>query len=203
VERKQHWSGAWKDQPETGVSWYQPVPQRSLDLIARAASGRNCRIIDVGCGASLLVDRLLKQGFTRLTVIDIAEQALSKARRRLGRRALQVRWVCEDVTSYRAEQPFDIWHDRACFHFLTEAQERAKYIKGLSRSLAKDGQAIIATFAVAGPERCSGLPVMRYDADRLLRKLGAAFALREQVDEIHLTPRGVEQKFSYFRVQRV
>jgi hypothetical protein len=149
-----------------------------------------------------VVDVLLEQGFGNLTVLDIAETALARTRSRLGPRARGVTWIVADVTTWRPTGQFDIWHDRAVFHFLTDSRDRAAYRATLERTLAPAGQAVIGTFALDGPERCSGLPVQRYDAASLGRELGPAFCLQETVRDDHITPKGVAQRFQFCRFLR-
>ena len=199
---RQHWERVWAERAEDEVSWFQARPERSLRLVAASGIGPDARLVDVGGGASRLVDLLLEAGFCRPTVLDICEAALDRARRRLGARAAAVSWVAADVTSWRPAGAFDLWHDRAVFHFLTRPEERAAYLATLERSLRPGGQAILATFASDGPERCSGLPVVRYEPESLARELGAGYRLLESDREEHLTPGGKVQRFQYSRFLR-
>ena len=156
----------------------------------------------VGGGASMLVDRLLKHGHKNVAVLDISEKALACAQARLGDQAEQVEWLVSDVTRFVPTHSFDIWHDRAVLHFLTNYQDRMNYVEVLKRSLSPDGHVIIGTFAIGGPERCSNLPIVQYDADKIQRLLGEAFRLEEERQERHITPGGKEQQFAFFRFQR-
>jgi ubiquinone/menaquinone biosynthesis C-methylase UbiE len=192
-----HWQNVYATRRETEVSWFQATPSVSLDLIRSLGALPRLAIIDVGGGASRLVDALLEEGCTELTVLDVSEAALSAARARLGDRAAGVQWVTADVTRWEPQRQYDLWHDRAAFHFLTEAGDRAAYLERLSRALPPGAHAIIATFANDGPERCSGLPVVRYDAQALARTLGSRFALVATRREDHLTPMGTTQRFQY------
>jgi ubiquinone/menaquinone biosynthesis C-methylase UbiE len=174
----------------------------SLDLITRFAPDRGTRIIDVGGGTSTLVDHLLRDGYSRVTVLDIASSAIAVARERIGPRATDVVWIEADVL--RTELPqaaFDLWHDRAVFHFLTEAEDRAAYIAQLRRALCPGGLALIATFAEDGPARCSGLPVVRYSPAALHEQFGSSFHPIETVREAHQTPSGAIQSFIYTLLQ--
>ena len=179
------------------MSWFQPNPEASMALIHAAGIHKHEPVIDVGGGASRLVDYLLSEGFTDITVLDIAEAALQKTRARLGKAADQVQWLTADVTQWQPAKRYRLLHDRAVFHFLTEAADRAAYRKALEFALAPGGTVVIAGFALDGPERCSGLPVQRYSPDTLAAELGPGFRLREQRSEDHLTPAGRLQRFQY------
>lgn len=202
MDRREHWQGVYEGKDPTEVSWFQPRPESSLALIDRLGLGPDARVIDVGGGASRLVDALLERGFRHLTVLDISEKALAHSRSRLGERAGEVRWIEADVTAADLPGPFDLWHDRAVFHFLTDAEDRAAYVQRLVNAVPTGGHAVIATFAEDGPERCSGLPVVRYTAEGLDAELGPAFALRDTFRELHETPAGKEQSFVYCRFER-
>ncbi len=199
---KEHWNHVYQTKAHDDVSWYQSRPATSLKLIEACGVGKQEGIIDVGGGASVLVDFLLEAGFTRLAVLDISAAALAYAKERLGARAGDVEWFEADVTGFTSPHCFNLWHDRAVFHFLTDKADRQKYVQTLKRTLTPDGHVIIATFAIDGPLKCSGLEVARYDASAITAELGEGFRLLEQVDETHTTPWGTEQKFSYFRFAR-
>ena len=200
--RKAHWEQIYRDKQPEEVSWHQLAPELSLALIAATHLGPGARLLDVGGGASRLVDALLDQGYRQLTILDISAAALAHARTRLGDRADQVHWLEADATAFDLGHEVDIWHDRAVFHFLTEAADRAAYVDQLDRHLAPHGQAIIAAFAPDGPERCSNLPVVRYSAETLAETLGDRFRLIETRAEQHLTPSGARQPFLYHRFRR-
>jgi trans-aconitate methyltransferase len=199
MDRKLHWQQVYTDKAVHETSWHQANPAPSLNMIAAASRGRSTSLLDVGGGASLLVDRLLDLGFHDLTVLDIAGAALDQARRRLGPRAADVTWIEADVTQFEPARTWEVWHDRAAFHFLTEAADRKRYVAVLKRALADNGQAIIAAFAPDGPRRCSGLDVVRYDAASLAAELGQAFTLRDRRFDTHRTPAGREQRFGFYR----
>lgn len=201
--RHDHWEKVYAGKAENEVSWFQESPAPSLELIERVSATRNSAIIDIGGGASRLVDALIDRGFSALTVLDLSEAALAKAKARLGERADRVQWFASDVTTWQPRQSFDIWHDRAAFHFLTEAADRAAYLSRLRQALRPGGHAIIATFALDGPERCSGLPVVRYDAAGLGRILGEDFALLESQRHQHTTPWHSVQSFQFSIFRRV
>ncbi|MBU6199891.1 MAG: methyltransferase domain-containing protein, partial [Xanthomonadaceae bacterium] len=183
------------------VSWYQAQPRISLDLIAATKLPLDAPLIDVGGGASLLVDRLLTQGRNPLSVLDISATALASARARLGADAAKVRWIEADVREFAPAQRYDLWHDRAVFHFLTDPADRAAYMAALRRSLNPRGHVVMATFALDGPARCSGLDVAHYDAASLHAEFGADFEMRESRREIHLTPTGAEQRFTWVHLR--
>ena len=202
MNRKEHWNQVYQTKAPADVSWFQTRPGISLKLIEAAGISKNEGIIDVGGGASVLVDFLLDAGFGRLAVLDISAAALEHARQRLGSRASSVGWFEADVTTFNRPRRFGLWHDRAVFHFLTDQADRLKYAQALKETITPAGHVVIATFAMDGPVKCSGLDVSRHDARSICAELGAEFQLLEQVDEIHVTPWSSEQKFSYFRFAR-
>ena len=197
MDRKQHWDEVYAEKAEDTVSWFQVHLDLSLELIRAAGTAPADPVIDVGGGASRLVDHLLHAGYRDLTVLDIAAAALERAGTRLGPAALKVQWLVADVTRWQPARLYRLWHDRAVFHFLIEAAERAAYLANLRRALAPGGHAIIASFALDGPERCSGLPVQRYSPESLAAELGPAFRLTGRRAESHLTPAGRVQQFQY------
>lgn len=201
-EWKAHWEGVYTQKKTTEVSWYQAHPEHSLALINSTGQGTGARIIDVGGGASTLVDHLLASGYCNITVLDIAYGAIEQAKARLGNQASLVTWVEDDITGYRPGKQFDIWHDRAVFHFLTAEEDRSSYLAVLDKALKPDGQAIIATFAENGPGQCSGLNVACYTAETLSRALGPGYRLAETLTEDHHTPHGGVQQFIYCRFCR-
>ena len=202
LDRKQHWEEVYGSKRAHETSWYQPVPAPSLAMIRHVANGGTPSLIDVGGGASLLVDCLLDQGYCELAVLDISGRALGQARERLGPRATRVDWIEADVTQYEPGRTWDIWHDRAAFHFLTDSADRSRYVHVLKQALAVGGQAIIAAFAPDGPRKCSGLEIVRHDAQSLGAELGPEFVLEEERSDAHLTPAGSEQRFGFYRFRR-
>ncbi|SIO60798.1 Methyltransferase domain-containing protein [Singulisphaera sp. GP187] len=195
-ERKSHWEGVYSNKSEASVSWYQDEPTRSLELIGEVAPVQGGRIIDVGGGASVLVDRLIHLPFDRIAVLDISETALGKARSRLGEHAARVEWLAADVTEIRDLGAFDVWHDRAVFHFLTDPADRNQYVALARRTVPEGGHLIIATFAESGPKKCSDLDVCRYNADSLRAEFDG-FSLVRHAAETHTTPWGAPQAFIY------
>lgn len=202
-DRQKHWDSIYTTKAEDQVSWFQESPVHSLDLIRLAGATTATPIIDVGGGASRLVDTLLAHGFRDLTVLDLAAPALTTARQRLHDAEAHVDWIVADVTTWIPQRSYGIWHDRAVFHFLTEQADRTAYVETLRKAVRPGGHAIIATFAMDGPERCSGLPIVRYDAESLLATLGDGFLLVETRRHLHATPFGTTQsfQFSLFRLE--
>ncbi|OOG67569.1 SAM-dependent methyltransferase [Sinorhizobium sp. A49] len=202
-ERRAHWDAAYASKGEEGVSWFEGTPAISLDLIHKHAAVATSSLIDIGGGASRLVDALLDEGMTAITVLDLSPAALEAARARLGARSDQVHWIAADVTEWKPERAYDIWHDRAAFHFLTDPDDRAAYIERLEAAVTPGGHAIIATFAPDGPERCSGLPVVRYDPATLADVIGPSFRLVEAITHQHRTPWNSVQAFQFSVLERV
>ncbi|MBU6462337.1 MAG: class I SAM-dependent methyltransferase [Bradyrhizobium sp.] len=202
--RQAHWQNVYTTKDEIGVSWFQENPKPSLELMAEVEASPASAIIDIGGGASRLVDHLVDRGYQNLTVLDLSGAALDAAKTRLGGLAASVQWIVADVTVWEPPKAYDIWHDRAAFHFLTEHDDRAAYVVRVTRALKAGGYAIIATFAPNGPEQCSGLPVVRYDADALGQVLGPAFELVHTRRHAYATPLGSVQsfQFSVFRRRR-
>ncbi len=201
-ERQEHWQGVYETRAEDEVSWFQESPLPSLDLVALAGAGPETAIVDIGGGASRLVDALVARGHRDVTVLDLSPAALEAAKARLGAAGTSVTWIAADVTEWRPARTFDLWHDRAAFHFLTEAEDRRRYVDTLMRALRPGGHAIIGTFAPDGPATCSGLPVMRHDAASLGEALGPSFRLVDTRRHLHLTPAGREQRFQFSTFRR-
>jgi SAM-dependent methyltransferase len=197
ANRGAHWENVYRTKGEHEVSWFQESPSVSLELIRSAGATRHSAVVDIGGGASRLVDALVGEGYAAVTVLDLSESALAAARTRLGPAAAGVTWIVADVVNWTPPRRFDLWHDRAAFHFLTDAADRTAYVECLREALAPGGHAIIATFALDGPERCSGLPVVRYDAVSLGKVLGSAFNLVETRRHDHHTPMGSTQRFQF------
>jgi SAM-dependent methyltransferase len=202
VERQAHWQNVYGTKGEQEVSWFQDSPTISLDLIRATGVKPGASIVDIGGGASRLVDALLDEGFRAVTILDLSAKALATTQARLGVRASTVNWLVADVTTWEPSSTYDVWHDRAAFHFLTEPKDRAAYADRVSRAVRPGGHVIIGTFAPDGPERCSGLPVQRHDAHSLGETLGRAFELVESRRHEHQTPTGGMQRFQFSRFRR-
>ena len=198
MDRKQHWDQVYNTKTSDAVSWFQEHADQSLRLIRNTGLGKAAAIIDVGGGDSRLIDDLVAEGYTDLTVLDLSSTALAVARQRLGKNADAVNWMEGDIT--RAALPgnrFDVWHDRAVFHFLTDPDDRHAYVEQVMQAVRPGGHVIVATFAEDGPEKCSGLPVMKYQPETLHAQFGNTFLLVEHEKEAHRTPFGVVQQFVY------
>ena len=204
MQTKTHWENVYTTNPVDEVSWFQEHSKLSLDLINRTGITRHGQVIDVGGGASTLVDDLLSDGFENLTVLDISSAALHAAQERLANRAAVVNWLEADITNVTLPaNHFDVWHDRAVFHFLTQPADRARYIETVCSSVKPGGYVIAATFGLDGPLHCSGLDVVRYSTDGLHQQFGARFQLVEHAEEVHHTPFGTEQQFVYCFLRKI
>ena len=196
--RERHWERVYNTKAHFEVSWYQPEPTLSHCLIEKTGLPTTAALLDIGSGASTLVDQLLLRGYDNLAVLDTSAHALSLVRKRLGTNATKLKWHHGDITTYTFSRPVDLWHDRATFHFLVDPSDRQAYLNQLNETLALQGHLILATFAVGGPDKCSGLDVVQYDAEKISATLGEAFRLVETINETHRTPPGAEQLFAYF-----
>lgn len=197
-----HWQGVYSSKATTAVSWYQETPAPSLDLLRLVGATPDAGIVDIGGGASILTDSLLAQGYRDLSVLDISQASLEASQARIGAAASDVDWIVADVTQWRPTRSYDIWHDRAAFHFLVDEKQQAAYADRLRSALREGGHAIIGTFAPDGPEKCSGLTVQRYDAASLGAKLGAGFQLIDSRRYDHVTPWGAVQHFHFGTFRR-
>ncbi|HET9275813.1 MAG TPA: class I SAM-dependent methyltransferase [Gemmatimonadales bacterium] len=196
-DESDHWQEVYDTKAPAQVSWYQLVPEQSLEYIRRTGMPRTTPVLDVGGGASTLVDHLLREGWTDVTVLDIAPGGLGAARARLGAEAERVTWIVADITAFSPARRFGIWHDRAVFHFLVDPAGRERYLAVLRAALAPGGWLVLAVFGPAGPTRCSGLPVERYSAEAVSDLLGPGFRLVATDLEDHVTPGGQAQQFMY------
>lgn len=203
MDRTIHWENVYNTKAANSVSWYREHLERSLEMIEATGVDLDANIIDVGGGASTLVDDLLARGYKNLTVLDISAVALENSKLRLGNAATSVSFLAADITTVALpEDFFDLWHDRAVFHFLTRAEDRERYLENLRRSLKPEGHVVIATFAEDGPLKCSGLDVERYDIEKLIDALGQGFELADHLRETHQTPFETTQSFLYARFVR-
>lgn len=198
MDTKTHWDKIYSTTAPDAVSWYRAHLETSLALVERAAPDRSSAIIDIGAGESTFVDDLLRRGYQDLTVLDVSQTAIDATKKRLGATAEQVHWLVGDILEMPLRpSAYDLWHDRAVFHFLTDPKQRDAYVRQVARAVKPGGHVIVSTFGPEGPAKCSGLEVMRYDADSLHGEFGARFRLVESSKELHQTPRGATQQFLY------
>lgn len=198
MSNRSHWDNVYDTKAPETVSWYAPHLETSLNLIHQATTDKNAAIIDIGGGEATLVDDLLAEGYQDISVLDISQKAINVAKARIGKLSDQVHWYCADITQASLPQGyFDVWHDRAVFHFLTKEVDRVKYVELVKRSVKHGGHVIMSTFGPEGPEKCSGLEVVRYNAENLHGQFGKAFKLVNTLTEIHKTPTGSTQQFLY------
>lgn len=199
--RSEHWNDVYAKRTPTEVSWFQPEARLSLELVEACGVATRASIIDVGAGASTFADGLVAKGYSDITLLDIAEQAFAATRARMPDAPLQ--YLVADVTAWRPERTYDVWHDRAVFHFLTESAQRLAYRNALVSAVQPGGHVILGTFAMDGPERCSNLPVQRYSASTLAQEFSGALRAVEERSERHATPSGTQQSFVFVRFVRV
>ncbi|MCW8878844.1 MAG: class I SAM-dependent methyltransferase [Kangiellaceae bacterium] len=205
MSRKDHWEDVYQQKESNSVSWFQENPGLSLQLIKKTKIDFADNLIDVGGGASVLVDNLLRRGYQNISVLDISGVALQVSRERLtentelAKKVDKVDWIVTDITQFKSHKTYKLWHDRAVFHFLTEQNDRDSYLEKLSQYVDSGGHVIIAAFAIGGPEKCSGLPIVQYDEAKIINELGTNFELVECFEEQHVTPWDSKQYFKYFR----
>lgn len=198
MDDRKHWDAVYTTKGPENVSWFRPHLERSLAFLDAAQLPKTAAVIDVGGGASTLVDDLLDRGYSNVTVLDLSDAALEATRTRLGKRGERVHWICADVTDAQLPRGgYDFWHDRAVFHFLRDPVARSRYVEAVRRSLKPGGHIVVATFGPHGPEKCSGLEVLRFSPEALHAEFGPEFARLESATEIHTTPWGAEQEFVY------
>jgi SAM-dependent methyltransferase len=202
TSRRTHWDKVYETKLETTVSWFQADPHPSIDLIRKYAPDRASCIVDVGGGASRLADALLEDGYRSITVLDLSPSALDRSKARLGSAASRVDWIVADATQWTTDHQFDLWHDRAAFHFLVDPMDRTAYATRLAATVRSGGHAIVGTFALDGPERCSGLEVIRYDSATMAAALGDAFRPVASLAHTHVTPSGATQSFQFTVLRR-
>ena len=203
AELKQHWENVYAEKAENEVSWFQAEPVTSLEFIRRCGGEMDASIIDIGGGESRLVDRLLDDGYSDVTILDLSENAIAATQKRLGSRAKRARWIVADITDWRPSRKYRLWHDRAVLHFLTEPLDRKAYVSSLLAATDPGSCIVISTFALDGPEKCSGLPVVRYSAETLADELGPGVRLVETQRDDHATPWGGIQRFQFSRFTRL
>lgn len=202
--RKTHWENVYETKPSDTVSWYEAVPTQSMAMLAVAGLSVDSSVVDVGGGDSLLAGVLVDRGIRSVTVVELSRAALARAQARIGDKASRVTWLEGDITTLALPSAaYDIWHDRAVFHFLTDPDDRARYTAAAARSVRLGGAVVIGTFALDGPTRCSGLEVARYSPEGLAAEFGDAFVLRHGIEDVHRTPSGAEQRFAWAVLTRV
>lgn len=199
--KSEHWETVYQTKDHQQVGWFQKSPDISLALLTKVGATPEHSLIDVGCGASMLVDHLLEGGFTKITLLDLSAKALSIVKQRLGHGGNIPQYLCQDVVSLPVSKTFDIWHDRAVFHFLTEAADRKGYLMVLNKVLAAGGRAIIGTFSIDGPKCCSGLDVVQYDREKMASELPPELEIEASLKSMHVVPSGAEQEFIFFTIR--
>jgi SAM-dependent methyltransferase len=197
---KNHWNSVYKNKEPNQLSWTQEIPKTSLDFIHSFGLKKSAKIIDIGGGDSKLVDHLLDEGYENITVLDISAKAIEKAKKRLGTKAKKVNWVVSDITEYQPDETFDIWHDRATFHFLTTSAQVEKYLDIARNAVA--GYLTIGTFSENGPEKCSGLQIKQYNEEKLIAELENGFEKLRCITENHITPFATSQNFLFCSFKR-
>ncbi len=202
LDRKEHWEKVYATKELEEVSWYQPVPETSLNFLKEAKLDKNAKIVDIGGGDSFLVDHLLAEGFTDLTVVDISENALERAKKRLGEKAAGVKWIVADASVLELDEPVDFWHDRAAFHFLTQKKDIENYLQGLNHSIKKDGMVVIGTFSENGPTKCSGVEIKQYTEQSMTELLSQSFQKIKCIETEHQTPFDTIQQFVFCSFQK-
>ncbi len=203
MNSKDHWENIYQSKPLTDASWYEPIPETSLSIISRLKLPKDAAIIDIGGGDSLLADHLLALGYTNITVLDISSAAIERAKLRMGKQATLVNWVVSDMLVFKESKKFEIWHDRAAFHFLTDPQDQQLYLDNVNKNLKENGYLIISTFALDGPEKCSNLPVQQFSEISLCNKFGPYFKKLNCFTKEHLTPFRTLQQFLYCTFQKI
>ncbi len=194
---KQHWDNVYENKPATEVSWYEPMPEASLACIADCNLDKDAPIIDIGGGDSFLAEFLVAKGYTDLTVVDISEKAIARAKERMGEKAEDINWIVSDITEFKPQRKYRLWHDRAAFHFLTDDAEVEKYLANLRDSLAPGGFVILSTFSEKGPGKCSGLPVKQYSVGQMQKLFAEGFVSMSCKNIDHETPSGKMQNFTF------
>ena len=199
MSKKEHWDNIYSTKTLQEVSWHQPIPETSLDFILSLGLAKDSPIIDIGGGDSFLVDFLINEGYTNLTVLDISKVAIERAKIRLAKNANKINWIVSDIINFFPERKYSIWHDRAVFHFLRKDQEINSYLKSLNSGTATDGRLVLGTFAENGPTRCCALDVKRYSFNDLEKKIGDQFHIEKMINSIHQTPFKTEQSFNFIQ----
>ncbi|WP_406843459.1 class I SAM-dependent methyltransferase [Flavobacterium soyae] len=197
MDKKKHWENIYQTKKLTEVSWYQRVPQTSLDLLKEYNVPYNAKIIDIGGGESFFVDHLLKLGYSDITVLDISEEAIIKTKKRLGKEAVKVNWIVSDVVDFKPVFKYDFWHDRATFHFLTDKEHIKAYLKAVKQGLTENGILVVGTFSESGPTKCSGIAIKQYSEDSLREEFNSGFKMLNSFTIDHVTPGETVQNFTF------
>lgn len=201
--KKKYWDTIYQKKSTIELGWYQEVPKISLDLIKSTGIKKDAKIIDVGGGDTFLVDHLLELGYVNITVLDISESAIERAKSRLGPKGSGVNWVCSDIRNFNTNEKFDLWHDRACFHFLIDNADIQVYLSKVNRFIAEKGTLVLGTFSKTGPEKCSGLPVKQYDSKTITQIFTQDFHLEKNMEATHITPSLASQNYVFCRLKRI
>lgn len=197
INREAHWESIYRTKKLTEVSWYQPLPETSLNFVHDLSIKKDSKIIDIGGGDSLFVDHLLDLGFVNITVLDISKTAIERAKKRLGKKAQLVKWIVSDITDFKPIEKYDFWHDRAAFHFLTKSNEIEKYHNIVNQSIADNGFMVIGTFSEKGPKKCSGIEIKQYSEKSMTHQFLASFDVQKCIEVNHTTPSGNHQHFVF------
>lgn len=201
--KKKYWDTIYQEKSTIELGWYQEVPNISLDLIKSTGIKKDAKIIDVGGGDTFLVDHLLELGYVNITVLDISESAIESAKSRLGLKGSGVNWVCSDIRNFNTKEKYDLWHDRACFHFLIDNADIQVYLSKVNRFIAEKGTLVLGTFSKTGPEKCSGLPVKQYDSKTITQIFTQDFHLEKNMEATHITPSLASQNYVFCRLKRI
>lgn len=203
IDRKKHWEHIYKTKQLQEVSWFEPVPHTSLDFIKQLNVPKSAKIIDIGGGDSFLVDYLIELGYNQISVLDISAAAIARAKQRLGKQAQLATWIVADITEFDPSEKYDVWHDRAAFHFLTDNEERKRYVQTAHSALRENGAMILGTFSPDGPKKCSGIDIMQYDASDLEEQMSPEFEMLTCTNTNHNTPFNTTQNFTFCRFKKV
>jgi 2-polyprenyl-3-methyl-5-hydroxy-6-metoxy-1,4-benzoquinol methylase len=203
LTKKKHWDTIYLEKSTIDLGWFQEVPAMSLGLIKSAGIEKDAKIIDVGGGDSLFVDHLLALGYSNLTVLDLSQSAIKRAKKRLGSRGSEVNWICSDIRDFNTDEKFDLWHDRACFHFLIDNTDIQIYTSKLNQFLTENGTVVLGTFSKTGPKMCSGLPIQQYNSTSISEKFTPDFYVEKNMEATHITPSLARQNYVFCRLKRI
>ena len=201
--KKEHWNAIYKEKPSIELGWFQETPMISLDLIKLSGIDKDAKIIDIGGGDSLLVDHLLELGYSNITVLDLSKSAIERAKKRLGPKGSEVNWICSDIRDFNTDEKFDLWHDRACFHFLIDDTDIQIYTSKVNQFLNENGAIVLGTFSKTGPQKCSGLPIQQYNSTSINKKFIQDFYVEKSIEATHITPSLSSQNYVFCRLKRI